>query len=146
MTSGQWAAVQRPDIGFTSATDQFSNVLPTSARRLKVDWDAHVSYRRTNVLLNDKAMYTTWYNAKLVVKMSIRNITAIMTISVTCCSNKRNTMFKTVHLTKYQSKLLYTYKMHIITTITAKFAMYLATWAAQDVWKPVTTTRTMLDN
>ena len=36
--------------------------------------------------------------------------------------------------------------MHIITTITAKFAMYLATWAAQDVWKPVTTTRTMLDD
>ena len=28
----------------------------------------------------------------------------------------------------------------------AKFAMYLATWAAQDVWKPVTTTRTMPDN
>ena len=77
---------------------------------------------------------------------SILNTTAITTISIICCCNKRNTMFETVHLTKYQSRLLYTYKIHIITTITAKFAIYLATRAAQDVWKPVTTTGTMLDN
>ena len=37
-------------------------------------------------------------------------------------------------------------QMHIITTITEKVTIYVATWAPQDVWKPVTTIRTMLDN
>ena len=91
-------------------------------------------------------MYTTWYNAKLITNMKLLNIIAITTISIICCSNKRNTMLKICIWQNNRVEYSRHTKMHIITTITEKVTMYLATWAAQDVWKPVTTTRTMLDN
>ena len=38
-TAGQWAAIERPNVGWTSQTAQFPYVLPTAGRRLLVDWE-----------------------------------------------------------------------------------------------------------